>query len=51
MVMNMEYKFVWIRGEHVEVYLNGVFLFSADSAEEAISELTRKDNAYEKVCC
>ena len=35
----MEYDFRWIRGEHVEVYLDGVFQFSADSIHEAKSEL------------
>lgn len=32
-------KFIWVRGEHVEVFLNGVFLFSADTMREAEQEL------------
>lgn len=34
------YEFRWIRGEHIEVFLNGVFQFSADSIQEARQELT-----------
>lgn len=33
------YEFIWVRGEHVEVYLNGKFLFSADNMSEARKEL------------
>lgn len=33
------YEFKCVRG-HVEVYLDGVFLFSADSIGEAHQELT-----------
>lgn len=32
------YQFKWVR-EHVEVFLDGVFQFSADSISEAIKEL------------
>ena len=35
------YEFRWIRGEHVEVFLNGKFQFSADSLREAEAELSR----------
>lgn len=34
-----EYEFRWVRGEHVEVFLNGKFQFSADSIKEAYEEL------------
>ena len=34
-----DYEFRWVRGEHVEVFLDGVFQFSADSIHEAYSEL------------
>lgn len=33
------YQFRWVRGEHIEVFLDGVFQFSADSKEEAEREL------------
>lgn len=33
------YEFKWVRGEHIEVYLDGVFQFSADSVSEAEREL------------
>ena len=39
----MNYDFVWIRGEHVEVYLNGVFQFSADNIEEAKREIQAEE--------
>ena len=32
------YEFEWVRG-HVEVFLNGVFQFSADNMKEALDEL------------
>ena len=32
-------KFLWVRGEHLEVFLNGTFLFSADTMREAEEEL------------
>lgn len=32
------YEFEWVRG-HVEVFLNGVFQFSADNMKEAHDEL------------
>lgn len=32
------YRFVWVRG-HVEVFLDGKFLFSADTMKEAHDEL------------
>lgn len=35
----MEYDIRCIRGEHYEVYLNGVFQFSADTKAEALREL------------
>ena len=31
-------KFLWVRGEHLEVFLNGTFL-SADTMREAEEEL------------
>lgn len=34
-----DYDFKWVRGEHVEVFKNGVFQFSADSIAEAEQEL------------
>lgn len=34
-----DYEFRWVRGEHIEVFLNGVFQFSADSIQEARQEL------------
>lgn len=34
-----DYEFRWVRGEHIEVFLNGVFQFSADSIQEAHREL------------
>lgn len=33
------FSFEWVRGEHVRVYLDGVFLFTADSIKEAEEEL------------
>lgn len=35
----MAYEIRWVRGEHVEVFHNGIFQFSADSKEEAVREL------------
>ena len=35
------YKFIWVRGEHVEVFLDGEFLFSADTMAEAEQELIK----------
>lgn len=32
------YQFKWVR-EHIEVFLDGVFQFSADSISEAIKDL------------
>ena len=32
-------KFLWVRGEHLEVFPNGPFLFSADTMREAEEEL------------
>ena len=32
------YKFIDVKG-HVEVYLDGVFLFTADTMKEAVEEL------------
>lgn len=32
------YQFRWVYG-HIEVYLNGVFQFSADTMKEAMDEL------------
>lgn len=41
-----DYEFRWVRGEHIEVFLNGVFQFSADSIQEARQELADAgDNA------
>jgi|GEM_PF-2132360 len=37
------YKFKWIRG-HIEVFLNGVFQFSADSMSEAVREIEELNN-------
>lgn len=37
------YRFVWVRG-HVEVFLNGIFLFSADTMHEAHEELSGDPN-------
>lgn len=37
------YDFKNVRG-HVEVYLHGIFLFSADTMEEARRELATYDN-------
>lgn len=34
-----DYEFRRVRGEHIEVFLNGVFQFSADSIQEARQEL------------
>lgn len=34
-----DYEFRWVRGEHIEVFLNGVFQFSADSIREVKQEL------------
>lgn len=39
------YQFKWVRGEHVEVFLNGEFLFSADNMAEAEQELLLFDSA------
>lgn len=36
-----DYEFKWVRGEHVEVFRNGVFCFSADSIHEVGQELAR----------
>lgn len=33
------YEIRWIRGEHIEVFLNGVFQFSADNMKEVQEEL------------
>lgn len=33
------YYFKWVRGEHIEVFLNGEFIFSADNTAEAEREL------------
>ena len=33
------YQFKWVRGEHIEVFLNGEFLFSADNMAEVEREL------------
>lgn len=33
------YEIKWIRGEHIEVFLNGVFQFSADNMKEVQDEL------------
>lgn len=32
-------KILWVRGEHIEVFLDGCFLFSADNLREAEDEL------------
>lgn len=32
-------KLKWVRGEHIEVFLNGEFLFSADTLAEAEREV------------
>ncbi len=34
-----DYEFRWIRGEHIEVFNNGCFQFSADSIAEVKREL------------
>ena len=34
------YKFKWVRG-HIEVFLNGIFQFSADSMSEAEKEIEK----------
>ena len=39
-----DYEFRWVRGEHIEVFLNGVFQFSADSIQEACQELADAGN-------
>lgn len=39
----MRYEFRCIRGEHIEVFLNGVFQFSADTKAEALRELESED--------
>lgn len=36
------YQFKWVR-EHIEVFLDGRFLFSADSIGEALKELDEYD--------
>jgi hypothetical protein len=36
------YRFKYVRGEHIEVYLNGIFLFSADSLDEAKNEIAAR---------
>lgn len=36
------YEFEWVRG-HVEVFLDGVFRFSADTMKEAMDELEGAD--------
>lgn len=41
------YQFKWIRGEHVEVFLNGVFQFSADTMAEALAELESDNHVLE----
>lgn len=42
------YRLKWVRGEHVEVFLNGIFLFSADTMEDAHRELElRMENSNE----
>lgn len=33
------YQFKWVRGEHIEVFLDGIFQFSADSMSEVFEEL------------
>ena len=33
------YEIKYVRGEHIEVYLNGKFQFSADNVKEARQEL------------
>lgn len=33
------YEIKWIRGEHIEVFLDGVFQFSADNMSEVKEEL------------
>lgn len=35
----MEYELRWVRGEHIEVFLDGIFQFSADNKAEAMREL------------
>lgn len=39
------YQLKWVRGEHVEVFLNGEFLFSADNMVEAERELLSMSSA------
>lgn len=39
------YQFKWVRGEHIEVFLNGEFLFSADNMAEAEQELLSMSSA------
>lgn len=36
------YQFKWVQG-HIEVFLNGVFQFSADNMSEALNELEDDD--------
>ncbi len=36
------YQFKWVRG-HIEVFLDGVFQFSADTMKEALDELDGVD--------
>lgn len=36
-------RFVWVKG-HVEVYLDDLFLFSADNMKEAREELEEDNN-------
>ena len=39
------YEIRWVRGEHIEVYLHGVFQFSADSVKELRQELEEFEGA------
>lgn len=41
------YRLKWVRGEHVEVFLNGIFLFSADTMEDAHRELELRMENFE----
>lgn len=42
-----DYEFRWVRG-HIEVFLNGVFQFSADSDREAREEIRKEFSHYEQ---
>ena len=41
-------RFVWVKG-HVEVYLDDLFLFSADNMKEAREELEEDNNLIQRI--